>query len=51
VEVRIEGTDEYANVYGSVYHPNGQVSLLLLKNGFAKIVDASARLTGTCSGR
>uniref|UniRef100_A0A0G4GWZ7 Uncharacterized protein n=1 Tax=Chromera velia CCMP2878 TaxID=1169474 RepID=A0A0G4GWZ7_9ALVE len=45
VEVRVEGCDDFGNILGSVYHPNGQIALLLLKNGLAKVVDGSARLT------
>lgn len=45
VEVRVEASDDYGNMYGSIYHPNGNIAVLLLSNGFAKIQDWSANLT------
>lgn len=44
VKVRVEDADDYGNIYGSVIHPNGNVAVLLLRNGFAKIQDWSIRL-------
>ncbi|CDJ43360.1 tudor / staphylococcal nuclease domain-containing protein, putative [Eimeria tenella] len=45
VTVRVEGSDDYGNLLGTVYHPNGLISLLLLSNGFARVNNATAQLT------
>ncbi|CEM37772.1 unnamed protein product [Vitrella brassicaformis CCMP3155] len=45
VDVRVEGADEYGNLYGTIWHPKGgNISLVLLQQGFAKIQDYSARM-------
>nr|CEL65707.1 TPA: Staphylococcal nuclease domain-containing protein 1 [Neospora caninum Liverpool] len=49
VEVRIEGCDEYGNVNGTVYHPKGNISVLLLQNGLAKIQTGTLSLTECAS--
>lgn len=45
VEVRIEGCDDYGNLLGSVYHPKGNIAVLLLQNGLAKIQNGTVSLT------
>ncbi|PFH32935.1 nuclease and tudor domain-containing protein [Besnoitia besnoiti] len=45
VEVRIEGCDEYGNVHGTVYHPKGNISVLLLQSGLAKIQNGTVSRT------
>ncbi|XP_058515623.1 LOW QUALITY PROTEIN: staphylococcal nuclease domain-containing protein 1-like [Ochotona princeps] len=45
VNVRIEGADEVGNLYGSLYHPRGNISILLLQNGLARIQTATVGLT------
>lgn len=45
VMIRIEGSDDFGNLLGTVHHPNGDISLLLLSNGFAKVNNATAQLT------
>lgn len=44
VNIRIEDADDYGNVYGTVIHPNGNIAVSLLRNGFGKIQDWSIRL-------
>lgn len=46
VKLRVEGCDDFGNVIGSVYHPKGNIALLLLRNGFAKVHEGSVRGTG-----
>jgi staphylococcal nuclease domain-containing protein 1 len=41
VEVVIEGAAGNTNVTGSIYHPRGNISEFLIKDGFARIVDWS----------
>eukprot|EP00916_Digyalum_oweni_P000878 GHVL01001775.1.p1 GENE.GHVL01001775.1~~GHVL01001775.1.p1 ORF type:complete len:825 (+),score=170.20 GHVL01001775.1:54-2528(+) len=43
LDIRIEGIDEYSTVYASIYHPKGNISLYLLKQGFAKVLDSSIK--------
>ena len=45
VSVRIEGSDDYGNMLGTLLHPKGDISLLLLSNGFAKVNNATVGLT------
>lgn len=45
VHVRIEGSDDFGNLLGTIIHPNGEIGLLLLSNGFAKVNNATAQLT------
>ncbi|OEH74962.1 nuclease and tudor domain-containing protein [Cyclospora cayetanensis] len=45
VMVRIEGNDDFGNILGTIIHPNGEIGLLLLSNGFARINNATAQLT------
>lgn len=47
VMVRIEGSDDFGNLLGTVRHPNGEIGLLLLSNGFARVNNATAQLTET----
>eukprot|EP00922_Rhytidocystis_sp_ex-Travisia-forbesii_P010570 GHVS01015479.1.p1 GENE.GHVS01015479.1~~GHVS01015479.1.p1 ORF type:complete len:881 (+),score=163.91 GHVS01015479.1:174-2816(+) len=44
-EVRLESLDDNGDIYGSFFHENGNVAILLLNNGLAKIQEWSARLT------
>jgi len=37
LEVRIEATDTFGNVYGTLYHPKGVISNFLVQEGFAKV--------------
>ncbi len=41
VGVRVGGADKFGTLYGSVEHPAGSISVELLKNGFARMVDWS----------
>ncbi|CDI79420.1 tudor / staphylococcal nuclease domain-containing protein, putative, partial [Eimeria acervulina] len=45
VSVRVEGSDDYGNMLGTLLHPKGDISLLLLSNGFAKVNNATVGLT------
>ncbi|KAL8444716.1 hypothetical protein Emag_005345 [Eimeria magna] len=45
VKLRIEGSDDFGNLLGSLLHPNGDIRLLLLLNGFAKLNNATVQLT------
>eukprot|EP00920_Eleutheroschizon_duboscqi_P003401 GHVT01007923.1.p1 GENE.GHVT01007923.1~~GHVT01007923.1.p1 ORF type:complete len:939 (-),score=274.40 GHVT01007923.1:393-3209(-) len=46
VTVRLEGCDDFGNLFGSVVHSNGaDAAILLLKNGFTRLVDWSAKMT------
>lgn len=47
VKVLIEGVDKYQNFFGSILHPNGNISEELLKNGYARVVDWSIKYTPT----
>lgn len=43
VQLKLEGVDKYGNLYGSVVHKSGHnISVELLKNGLARMVDWSA---------
>eukprot|EP00922_Rhytidocystis_sp_ex-Travisia-forbesii_P071159 GHVS01106201.1.p1 GENE.GHVS01106201.1~~GHVS01106201.1.p1 ORF type:complete len:936 (-),score=126.12 GHVS01106201.1:359-3166(-) len=44
-EFRLESLDDSGDIYGSFHHANGNVAMLLLKNGLAKLQEWSARLT------
>ncbi|KAL8424541.1 hypothetical protein Efla_005647 [Eimeria flavescens] len=46
ITLRVEGSDDFGNLLGSVLHPNGDIRLLLLLNGFAKVNNATVQLTG-----
>lgn len=41
----VEGSDDFGNLYGSFIHPNGNISTLLIRNGFAKIHDRTVNFT------
>lgn len=45
LKVRIEGADDLGNVYGTFIHPKGNISQLLLRNGFTKIHERSINFT------
>eukprot|EP00921_Rhytidocystis_pertsovi_P011207 GHVQ01018087.1.p1 GENE.GHVQ01018087.1~~GHVQ01018087.1.p1 ORF type:complete len:928 (+),score=129.47 GHVQ01018087.1:195-2978(+) len=45
VEIRLENLDDNGDLYGSIYHSSGNIGVLLLKNGLAKVQEWSARLT------
>ncbi|KAL8273573.1 hypothetical protein Esti_002500 [Eimeria stiedai] len=45
VRLQVEGSDDFGNVLGSLLHPNGDIRLLLLLNGFAKVNNATIQLT------
>jgi len=45
VSVMLEGVDKYNNFYGSILHPQFNISVELLKVGLAKVVDWSAKFT------
>jgi len=45
VTVKLEGLDKNGTAFGTVLHPAGNVSVLLVQSGFAKVVDYSATLT------
>eukprot|EP00288_Rhodomonas_lens_P017705 CAMPEP_0177709398 /NCGR_PEP_ID=MMETSP0484_2-20121128/10781_1 /TAXON_ID=354590 /ORGANISM="Rhodomonas lens, Strain RHODO" /LENGTH=894 /DNA_ID=CAMNT_0019221011 /DNA_START=35 /DNA_END=2719 /DNA_ORIENTATION=+ len=45
VSVVLEGVDKYNNFYGSILHPQFNISVELLKVGLAKVVDWSAKFT------
>ncbi|OQS04612.1 nuclease [Thraustotheca clavata] len=43
IKVKLEGTDKFGNLYGSVIHPSGHnISIELLKNGLGKMSDWSS---------
>lgn len=44
VKIRIEDADDYGSIFGSVLHPNGNIAVLLTRNGFGKIQDWSIKL-------
>mmetsp|Transcript_45719 Transcript_45719/g.99269 ORF Transcript_45719/g.99269 Transcript_45719/m.99269 type:complete len:871 (+) Transcript_45719:76-2688(+) len=43
VELRLEGTDQYGNLFGTIYHPKGLIVHHLLMEGFCKISEQSAK--------
>lgn len=46
VEVKLQGVDKFGNFYGSVVHPSGRnISVELLRNGYARMVDWSSQYT------
>lgn len=45
VLLRVEGADDFGNLYGSFIHPNGNISALLVRNGFAKVHDRTVNFT------
>nr|CCA19388.1 nuclease putative [Albugo laibachii Nc14] len=46
VDVKLQGVDKFGNFYGSVVHPSGKnISMELLRNGFARMVDWSSQYT------
>ncbi|XP_053992683.1 staphylococcal nuclease domain-containing protein 1-like isoform X2 [Hylaeus volcanicus] len=45
LHVRIEGCDDFGNVYGTFIHPNGNLTSLLLRNGFGRVNERTVSLT------
>eukprot|EP01053_Blabericola_migrator_P001389 Blabericola_migrator_1__1388@NODE_1360_length_4722_cov_156_189903_g913_i0_p1_GENE_NODE_1360_length_4722_cov_156_189903_g913_i0NODE_1360_length_4722_cov_156_189903_g913_i0_p1_ORF_typecomplete_len954_score197_33SNase/PF00565_17/6_4e15SNase/PF00565_17/9_3e18SNase/PF00565_17/5_4e18SNase/PF00565_17/1_2e10SNase/PF00565_17/2_4e07TUDOR/PF00567_24/9_2e03TUDOR/PF00567_24/5_1e25SMN/PF06003_12/2_4e07LBR_tudor/PF09465_10/0_00058Tudor_3/PF18115_1/0_002tRNA_anti_2/PF13742_6/0_28_NODE_1360_length_4722_cov_156_1 len=43
LRIRIDGCDQYANVYVSPIHPKGSIIELLISNGYARIEEQSAK--------
>jgi staphylococcal nuclease domain-containing protein 1 len=37
LEVRLEATDTFGNIYGTLYHPKGVISKFLVQEGYAKV--------------
>mmetsp|Transcript_28764 Transcript_28764/g.37765 ORF Transcript_28764/g.37765 Transcript_28764/m.37765 type:complete len:904 (+) Transcript_28764:127-2838(+) len=42
VDVLLEGVDKYGNFYGTVCHPQGNISVEILRHGLGKMVDWSS---------
>jgi hypothetical protein len=49
VGLHIGGVDKYGTLYGTVEHPAGDISVELLKNGYARMVDWSLCESPECS--
>jgi len=41
LDIMLEGIDKFGNFYGTVLHPQGNISVELLRNGLARMVDWS----------
>ena len=44
VQLMLEGVDKHANLFGTLIHPAGIISIELVKQGFARTMDWSLKM-------
>ena len=44
VQLLLEGVDKHANLFGTLIHPAGIISIELVKQGFARTMDWSLKM-------